>query len=1074
MVLDKKEEIKNALDIVDLISETVSLTRGASGEYTGATSALSKSGASLHVDAKTGVWHDFSGRANPSGGDVFSWIAYTENLDMKTDFHKILEIAAAKVGIQLEELTEKQKQDIQERENVQENLTKAAHAFHSNLTPEIREYIQKKWGISDETIDRLKIGYAHPDKNSNLRQVIDGDDWLKTGLFTVVQLKEKRADGLTQQGFEFFKGRVIFPYWNNGKVVNFAARGDFDAPIKTPNNPYEKRDNGEIIKYKKLLTHNEKHPYVSEFVNNSYIWGADTLKRNNFCIITEGIADAVVLMQNDYPVLSPVTTKFPRHDNEKILKAAKGVKTVYICNDNEDSGAGEDGAIRTSKLLTKNGINVKIIVLPKENLTKMDVAEYFLNHTKDEFEIIKNNAKKFIPYMLEKIDKNCDLIEKIKLAKQFTEEFLSELPQLDREAYLDDNVKKYFGFNKEQINAIKQAIGKKTPVIEEDKKQLSNISELDQFILKEGGIFKMTYDKEGGMHEKRIAASQCNVVAIGRNIDTKELLYKLQIKDLKGAETFAWKTTGDLMKKAEILKLQEIGMHFKEADANDVIEYLDAYIVKASGSLKEEFTVSTGGWKKNFSMFVIGTKCITEDGVTDIIQMENPTSVNFETQGTIEKWVEGAKYIIDYPAVRFKVYNAFAATLLRMLKLTPYLVDNNAGTGKLKSISNVLAAGCFGKPWAQQVAGSSTSVGVLGLLTYCMDIPTFMDETSQNIETARRLAYSVGNVGKRVKGKSDGKAGIVIPQELSTVLLMTGENPVIPENSNGGEDVRVMPLTEGVSDKLSPEAISSMELLISENYGHLIVPFIQEVLKCRNEIPDIFKQNLSQLPASDSISEDRVKKQYAVAATAGVILEKIFEKIGINPASPVQIATRYFEMNMARQKFTPDHIKILKSVYNWYHANDIYFEEADEENTYNEENEVKKLINHTRYGWLKTIDNQRTICFIENPLKEYVIKEFGANKYESAMEMWKNEDILLATIKKESKTGKTRKIKTKEMRDPRNKDSRLHVIAVPLNTFMEKLDIYLTEATPTEKEIDEKQSTLKLETETINTQAAVA
>lgn len=68
-------------------------------------------------------------------------------------------------------------------------------------------------------------------------------------------------------------------------------------------------------------------------------------------MITEGIADAIVLMQHDIPVLSPVTTKFAKHDIENLLHIAKRVQTVYICNDNEESGAGEDGAVRTGLVL---------------------------------------------------------------------------------------------------------------------------------------------------------------------------------------------------------------------------------------------------------------------------------------------------------------------------------------------------------------------------------------------------------------------------------------------------------------------------------------------------------------------------------------------------------------------------------------------------------------------------------------------------------------------------------------------------------------------------------------------------
>lgn len=477
MTVDKKDEVKAALDIVDLIGETVTLKRGLNGEYTGATSSLSKSGASLHVDSKTGVWNDFSGRANPSGGDVFSWIAYEKNLDIKTDFRQILTIAAEKAGIPLEELTEKQIQQIEERETVQECLTKAAGAFHANLTPEIREYINKKWGINNDTIDRLKIGYARPDKNSNLRSLGLDDDWLKTGLFTVRQLTEKRADGLTQQAYEFFKGRVVFPYWNNGKVVNFAARGDFNNPINTPDNIYEKKENGDIIKYKKLLTHSEDREYISECVNNSYVWGTDTLKRNDYCIITEGIADAIVLMQNDYPVLSPVTTSFPKHDNEKLLKAAKRLKTVYICNDNEDSGAGENGALRTGKLLKSEGIDVKIMMLPKENLDKMDVAEYFLKHNKDEFNEIIKDSEDVLVHLLHKvkISDNSDAavakMENLKKATEFIKETLLQIGnKAETDAFIRNYLKSYFPkFNNNDIKSLLKVYEKNSGTNEEDK-----------------------------------------------------------------------------------------------------------------------------------------------------------------------------------------------------------------------------------------------------------------------------------------------------------------------------------------------------------------------------------------------------------------------------------------------------------------------------------------------------------------------------------------------------------------------------------------------------------------------------
>jgi DNA primase len=68
---DKVDEIKNRLDIVDVIGRDIFLTNNGGGEYTGATSSTSKSGASLKVDQKIQSFKDF---ATGEGGDVLEHV----------------------------------------------------------------------------------------------------------------------------------------------------------------------------------------------------------------------------------------------------------------------------------------------------------------------------------------------------------------------------------------------------------------------------------------------------------------------------------------------------------------------------------------------------------------------------------------------------------------------------------------------------------------------------------------------------------------------------------------------------------------------------------------------------------------------------------------------------------------------------------------------------------------------------------------------------------------------------------------------------------------------------------------
>ena len=448
---DQIEQVKNTLDIVSVIEKTITLHSQGNGIYRGATSPLSKSGTSLFVDRAKGVYDDKSSRVK--SGDVYNWLAYVNNLDIKADFPQILRMAADMAGIQLEEMTEEQKAFAEKRRLIQDILTQAAEVYHSNLTPDVREYIHNKWGITDETIDRLKIGYAkisEKEINCNLGKIADCEEWLETGLFSVKKL-EPPVNGCEQAAYEVFKGRVVFPYWNGGKVVNFAARGDFNAPINTANKPWEKNEKGELIKYRKLYTHNEKHSYVAKCVNNGYIWGEDTVRGQKFCVITEGIADAIILMQNNYPVLSPVTTKFAGHDREILISAAKRLETIYICNDNEDSGAGEDGAIRTGLMLKNEGVDVRIVTLPREGESKVDVAEYFLKHTKEDFEVVLADSVDVLTHLLrkvkpsEKTDKAAAKNENIAAAKKFIVNTLSQIKTVeDAKLFIFNDLKHYF------------------------------------------------------------------------------------------------------------------------------------------------------------------------------------------------------------------------------------------------------------------------------------------------------------------------------------------------------------------------------------------------------------------------------------------------------------------------------------------------------------------------------------------------------------------------------------------------------------------------------------------------------
>jgi len=282
---DKVDEIKDRLDIVDVIGRDITLKNNGGGEYTGATSSTSKSGASLKVDQKIQSFKNF---ATGEGGDVLDWIGYSAGYQdtRGADFHEVLKIAAGMAGVELGDTTEEERSAANEKAGIHNLFTESVEVYHKNLKPEHYDYIKEKWGITTETVDKFKIGYATLDRNlTNL----DKTTLKKSGLVYV-------NNGM--MGGEVFSGRIVFPYWKNGKVAYMIGRATEETP--------KLKDGSEPPKYQKLLVYKEGRVYVSQSVQNSCFYGEDSLRSSDYCIITEGVADCIAMLQAGFPCISPV------------------------------------------------------------------------------------------------------------------------------------------------------------------------------------------------------------------------------------------------------------------------------------------------------------------------------------------------------------------------------------------------------------------------------------------------------------------------------------------------------------------------------------------------------------------------------------------------------------------------------------------------------------------------------------------------------------------------------------------------------------------------------------------------
>jgi len=356
---------------------------------------------------------------------------------------------------------------------VQGALTETARYYHGRLkaSPKVLEWLSEHYGVSEETIDSLLIGYS---RNSGWKDT-EGTEYPGviahlTGCDDAYTLREIAGTGafnLTSNDdlVPAFDNRLVFPYWSRGRAVFMIAR-------KTP---WTSDSEWEQAKYKKLKCHDEhSRRHITPCIDNSYLYNEDCLlSRPERIVITEGVTDCISLMQHGFPTISPVTIQIKDDDWKRILPKLAGVKTVYICQDNEVSEAGLKGALKTARHLAESGIETRLVVLPLEDRhsqarrelhnrfglditidskelskrlagldpadkkqaeellgkAKIDVNEYFASgHSAQDFEALLSIAVTPLEYSIDRIPDDAPDQERNKLLEPVLEEIAEQGP----------------------------------------------------------------------------------------------------------------------------------------------------------------------------------------------------------------------------------------------------------------------------------------------------------------------------------------------------------------------------------------------------------------------------------------------------------------------------------------------------------------------------------------------------------------------------------------------------------------------------------------------------------------------
>jgi DNA primase len=237
---EKISEIKNAADIVDIVSEAV-LLKKAGKNHLGLCPFHSEKTPSFTVSPDKQIFYCFG---CGSGGNVFSFLMKQEGLSFPEAARRL----GKRYGIDIPDrpLSSEQKKKIGERESLFDINRRAMEFYHQTLKDSgagqvARTYLEKR-GISQKTIDDFKLGYARDGWDHLLnffsKKHISPLLLEKSGLV----LPKKNKSGY----YDRFRNRIIFPIYDASmQVVGFGGRVLDDALPKYLNSPetpvYNKR-----------------------------------------------------------------------------------------------------------------------------------------------------------------------------------------------------------------------------------------------------------------------------------------------------------------------------------------------------------------------------------------------------------------------------------------------------------------------------------------------------------------------------------------------------------------------------------------------------------------------------------------------------------------------------------------------------------------------------------------------------------------------------------------------------------------------------------------------------------------
>jgi DNA primase len=426
---DKIDEVRNANDIIEVISQYVSLKKRGKN-YLGLCPFHKEKTPSFTVSAEKQMYHCFG---CSKGGNIFTFLMEMD----KVSFVEAVRTLAMKAGIIIPEENAPATEEQTEFENYYAICRFAGMHFFRNLTEteegkEALNYFYKR-GFTSETIRTFGLGYSMNSWDTFvLKAQAEGfktEDIVKVGLARV-----RDDDSL----YDYFRGRAMFPIFSTaGRVIAFGARKMREDDAIT----------GKYINSPESPLYNKSRVLFGLFLSK------EAIRQEDNALMVEGYADLISLYQAGIQnVVASSGTALTEEQLTLIGRYSKNLTLVY-----DADSAGSSATVRGIDLALEHNLNVRIVELPEGE----DPDSFIQKHSGLEFRERLANAISFIDFKAKQFQRagSFATVEgKTQAVRSLVQSIAKMKDELKRNFYVKEVAEKYDVYESLLFRELEQAV----------------------------------------------------------------------------------------------------------------------------------------------------------------------------------------------------------------------------------------------------------------------------------------------------------------------------------------------------------------------------------------------------------------------------------------------------------------------------------------------------------------------------------------------------------------------------------------------------------------------------------------